>query len=251
MRGIIKGIASILTVVIFSTLASAVTVNDIIQKLEKNADKVKDMQADVEIKITFEGKGTSPEMNRTQVMKLYTKGKDKMRMEMQTPTEQTIIMNKSKMLMEYSDPMSTKGEKTRQIIDRDSMPNLQSMSTPTVDLNTTFADMLKKSDTKIISSSGDFCTFSVIPENAGPLMQKVELTIDSKKGIITKQKMFSNLGVSVMNMQYQKVGDIWILSQINMTSPVGATGEKMKMVSTYKNIKINKGVSESKFIIKE
>ena len=70
---------------------------------------------------------------------------------------------------------------------------------------------MRKSKTSILKEEGNEVTLSVIPEEANPLMQKLDMVVDMEKGIITQQKMYSNMGISFCSMEYEKKGDVWIL----------------------------------------
>lgn len=250
MKSIFREIMTLILLIVFSSgSVCAVTVNDIIQKLEQNATKIKDMQANVEMRISFEGESLGSGTDKTQKMKIYTKGKDKARIDIKEPTEQTIIINKDKMLMESTPQNGDKG-KIKKVVTIDSITSSsQNMNIPGTDLSKTFIDLLKKSDTQIVNSNGIFHILKVTPKNTGSLIQKIELVVDYNKGIITTEKIFANNGTSLMNMQYQKIDNIWVLTYMEVTSPIGT--KKMKMTSIYKNIQINKGIPENKFIIKE
>jgi outer membrane lipoprotein-sorting protein len=90
----------------------AAEVDDVISALQKNIDKVQDLECSVEMSIDMGEMGT-----QRQSMKMWSKGKDKMRMEMESAFgpplsanrssqrgarrgKTTIIMNKDKMIME-------------------------------------------------------------------------------------------------------------------------------------------------------
>jgi len=246
-------------------------VDDVIAALQKNIDKVQDMQCSVEMNVDMGDMGT-----QRQSMKMWSKGKDKMRMEMSSPAglpvspsamsqgapsgKMTMIMNGDKMIMESG------GEK--QVINRSASaagPGVGQGPTsfaPGMDLQQDFGEFLKKNKVSVISGKKSFVknllsrgassetpekiVLEVIPENKDPMVQKMEMTVDMNRGVITNQKMFSNYGTTKMNMEYENIKGAWIIKRVNMTvpTPMGKTG---KMTIEYKNIKLNQGISDRLF----
>jgi len=262
----------VLVFLLFVTVSVYATeVDDVIAALQKNIDKVQDMQCSVEMNIDMGKMGT-----QRQSMKMWSKGKDKMRMEMNAPAapamspsamgqsapsgKMMMIMNGDKMIMEsggekkvMNRPASTMNSATGQ-----SPTSLA----PGMDLQQDFGEFLKKNKVSVISEKKSFVknllsrgassetpekiVLEVIPENKDPMVQKMEMTVDMVRGVITGQKMFSNYGTTKMNMEYENVKGAWVIKKVNMTipTPMGKTG---KMTIEYKNIKLNQGIGDEIF----
>jgi outer membrane lipoprotein-sorting protein len=242
MRSMIRGLSGIFAVVILSTLAGAVTMDDIIRKLEENIAKIKDMEADVEVRADI-GKGTQ----FTQSMKVLSKGAAKVRMVSLSPEKQTIILNGTKMQIEDS-----KGEK--KVIDRNSISiqgRAQTVDVKDMNAQRSIARFLKDGNARITGANGSIYTLEVIPgkQDRNPLMQKAELSVDHKRGVITSQKLYSNMGVTVTDISYTKIGNTWVMSRTVVTTPVGFSGETATMTMDYNNIEINKGIPDKVFAV--
>jgi outer membrane lipoprotein-sorting protein len=253
-----------LTLLLFVTVSvDADEVDDVIAALQKNIDKVQDMQCSVDMIINMGDMGT-----HTQTMKLWTKGRGKMRMEMSAPAglpvspsaksqgvpsgKTTMIINGDKMIME-----NPEGKKTLST-PRSSLPGGQA-APPGMNLQQDFGDFLKKNKVSVISGKKSLIknllsrsetpkevVLEVIPEEKDPMIQKMEMTVDMERGIITNQKMFSNYGTTKMDMEYENIKGAWIIKRINMTIPT-PMGKAGKMTIEYKNMKLNQGIRDEMF----
>ncbi|MFA5034029.1 MAG: hypothetical protein WC614_13560 [bacterium] len=241
MGKIIKTIC-IFAILSFSTFANAVTIDDIAKKLENNVNKIKDMQADVEMK-TDVGEGE----NIVQKMQIVSKGMDKAKVVSTAPQKQTIIMNNKKMQIESFD-----GKKT--VINKDSLLQGQTplMSTNDMNLQRGIVDFLKDGKSKILNSNGNIYTLEIIPseKDKNPLMGKVELQIDYAKGLVMNQKIYSNMGIIITDISYKKIGNIWTISEVKTISPVSFGKNKTAtIIMRYNNVKINQNVTDKVFAI--
>jgi len=246
-------------------------IDDVIAALQKNIDKVQDMQCSVEMSVDMGEMGT-----QRQSMKMWSKGRDKMRMEMSAPAglpmspsamnqgsqsgKMTMIMNGDKMIMESGGEKKVMNSST-------SAANLGAGQSPTslapgMNLQQDFGEFLKKNKVSVISGNKSFVknllsrstssetpkevVLEVIPEKKDPMIQKMEMTVDMSRGVITSQKMFSNYGTTKINMEYENIKGSWIIKRIDMTipTPMGKTG---KMTIEYKNVKLNQGISDRLF----
>ncbi len=245
--GIMKKILFIFTILFsFSLFSSTKSINDITKILQKNADKVKDMSCEVVMTMDLGKEGT-----RTQTMKMWMKGKDKIKMltAFRQPLtaegkKNVVIINGDKMMMETP--------QGKQVINRTTSESLQptgnKATPPGVNLQKNAAEFFKENNAKIISQGRNKAVIEIIPKDKNPMTQKIEMVIDTKRGLITQQRMYSNYGTTKMKMKYKKIGDAWILSSIQMTvpTPMGKVG---RMKIEYKNIKVNQGISDNMFKI--
>ena len=246
--GIMKKILFIFTILFsFSLFSSTKSIDDITKILQKNADKVKDMSCEVVMTMDLGKEGT-----KTQTMKMWMKGKDKMMMRYSSEGigysgkegKNTVIINGDKMMMETP--------QGKQVVNRTTSDSLQptgnKATPPGINLQKNAADFFKENNAKIISQGRNKAVIEIIPKDKNPMTQKIEMVIDTKRGLITQQRMYSNYGTTKMKMKYKKVGDAWVLSSIQMTvpTPMGKVG---RMKIEYKNIKVNQGISDNMFKI--
>jgi len=214
----------------FSLFSSTKTIDEITEVLQKNAGKVQDMQAEVVMEMDLGKAGT-----KTQRMKIWMKGKDKIKMEME---KQTMIMNGDKMMMDTS--------QGKRVINQ---PTTKGMP-PGINLQQGIGDFFKENSGKIISQGRNKAVIELIPKDKNPMMNKIEMTVDTKRGVITEQRMYSNYGTTKMRMKYKNIGGIWVISSIDMIVPT-PQGKVGRMKIEYKNIRINKGLSDKMFEIRK
>jgi len=223
-----KNLFSLIVLVTFALFSSTKTIDDISKILQKNAGRVQDMQADVVMEMDLGKAGT-----KTQRMKIWVKGKDKIKMEME---KQTMIMNGDKMMMDTP--------QGKRVINQ---PTTKGMP-PGINLQQGIGDFFKENSGKIVSQGRNKAVIKLIPKDKNPMMSKIEMTVDTKRGVITEQRMYSNYGTTKMRMEYKNIGGIWVISSIDMIVPT-PQGKVGRMKIRYKNIKINKGISDKMFKI--
>ena len=216
-----------------SLFSSIKSIDEITRVMQRNADKVKDMMCEVVMTMDL-GKGG----RRTQTMRLWMKGKDKITMEY---GGNKIIINGDKMLMD-----TPQGER---VINRDTQ-GAENPAPPGVDLQKRAGDFFKENNAKVVSQRRDKAVIEIIPKDKNPMMNRIRMVIDTERGLITEQRMYSNYGTTKMEMKYKKIGDAWVLSEIEMVVPT-PQGRAGRMKVEYKNIRINQGISDKFFEIKE
>jgi len=172
----------------------------------------------------------------------------------------TMIMNGDKMIMESG------GKK--KVMNRSASAATPGMGqSPTslpsgMDLQQDFGEFLKQNKVSVISEKKSFVknllsrgasseapekvVLKVIPEKKDPMVQKMEMTVDMNKGVVTSQKMFSNYGTTRMDMEYENIQGAWVIKKINMTIPT-PMGKAGKMTIEYKNMKVNQGIKDEMF----
>lgn len=241
-----------LILIIFTFVLYSQSLPEVISTLKGNSDKVKDLQADVIMEMDMGEAG-----KRTQEMTVWSKGKDRMRMEMNEAYSSrlsadslktkerlgktTMIINGDKMLM-----ITPEGEK-RLSADSSRLTAKKAQPTPPgLDMQKGMEEFLKKNETTVLSAKDNKIVLEVIPEEKSPLMEKVELTVDMKRGVVTSQSMFSSYGTTKMQMEYEEIKGAWVLKKVSMIipTPVGKVG---RMTVEYKNIKINQGLKDEMF----
>lgn len=233
---------------IFVMHISAATIDEIIEKLEENQEKTEDISADVvmeidvagrvivqESKMWSKGEKTRIEIKKVQNEKLTPLENDSLTGQegkTETTFPMTIIMGADKMTIRQADRLKTEDHRPK--------------TTDLIALNGKMGDFLRKSEVTIIKEEGNEVTLSVIPEEANPLMQKLDMVVDMERGVITQQKMYSNMGISFCRMEYESKHDVWVLKKFTMTSNLGQMGTST-VKAEYKNVKINKGIEDEMF----
>jgi outer membrane lipoprotein-sorting protein len=231
-----------------------VTVDEIIEKLEENQEKIEDITADVVMRVSVAGK------IRSQEVKMWCKGDKKMRTEFVSSEGFTanelkalptaLIMNGSKMSIKKDDKTSLVIDmeiQNKENIIKNYLPKSQS-PIPGIGFQKGISDFLKSSEVSIEEEEGSKIKLLVIPKESDPIMQKSYLVVDMEKGVVNQFKMYSNLGSSFINMEYVREKGIWVLKKFKLTSSLGLMGTS-KLETNYKNIELNKGIDNKKFEI--
>lgn len=231
-----KKIFCLMLIVLFmASVSNAISLDDLINKLQSSQNKIKDMQADISTKMTTSMQGM-PAMN--QKGKIWIKG-NKNKMEISSPMKQVTITNGDKMAV--VNPVT--GQK--QVTDLSKIPGGSSQGGSS---SMNFDEAKKKFDFTMKNVSGGY-QITGIPKEKNQFMGKIEVFVDSSKMVPTKIKMISPQGevLSDTSIEYKKVSGINVtyktISKVNL--PKG----KMTMEMTYSNIKVNSGISDSVFDI--
>jgi outer membrane lipoprotein-sorting protein len=226
---------------VFVTISYAVTVDEIIAKLEENQEKIKDMSADVVMEIDVAGKVVKQET------KMWSKGeKTKIKM-VNTEHPMTVIMGADKMTIKQAG-------KEPQMIDTKKISEGKEKAISQTPLGMDFprgmGEFLRKSNVTITKEKGNEINLSVIPEESNPLMQKLDMVVDMARGIVKQQKMYSNMGISLSRMEYEKEDEVWVLKRLTTVSNFGKMGTSTTKAE-YNNIRINKGIEDIIFTLEE
>ncbi|MEO0294378.1 MAG: hypothetical protein ABIN61_09230 [candidate division WOR-3 bacterium] len=237
---------------------------DVISALQKNIDKVQDLQCSALMSIDMGEMGTY-----TQSMKLWTKGRDKMRMEMEaspglsvnpSPMGQKATSGKVRMIIN-GDKVIMESEGKREVLSSDGSSLYRRQAAPPGgDFQRDFREFLKQNKVSIVSRKKSVIknllsrseppkevVLEVVPKEKDPIVQKIEMTVDMERGVITNQKMFSNYGTTKMDMEYENIKGVWVIKRINMIIPT-PMGKAGKMTIEYKNVKLNEGISDRLFM---
>uniref|UniRef100_A0A7C4U7Z1 DUF4292 domain-containing protein n=1 Tax=candidate division WOR-3 bacterium TaxID=2052148 RepID=A0A7C4U7Z1_UNCW3 len=218
-------------IVLVSLSVKCITIEEIIKKIEANGSRIEDMEADVTTRIKI-GDGEI----QIQKMRMAMKGRDRVRIELISPMRQTTIINGKKMMVQTQD-----GKKS--IITQDTLPMMEQTGFQNM------SEFLKGNKVNVINVENDIANIEIIPESPTPMVQKIEMGVDIERGVIISQRIYSNMGVMKMEMEYGKISGVWVIKRMRIItpSPMGGLGE---VESEYKNIKINKGIKDIFFEIK-
>jgi outer membrane lipoprotein-sorting protein len=214
---------------------------NIIDKIRVNQSKINDMYAETTSTITSNvaiEKGVPKKM--VQKGKMWTKGKDKSKIEMTSPMRQITIINGDKMAVINPDT----GKK--RIKDLKKEGSLQ----PSRDMNLEKA--MEYFDLSASKSESGEHVITGIPKITNKFIGKMEFYIDQLRWVPVKILMYNPSGklLSQSKIEYNQVktGDgkkVWAPVKNNSTvnTPVGEMG----MVTEFGNIKINEGVGDGEF----
>ena len=240
---------------------------EIIAKIESNQAKIIDLEAEVEIETSIQGKSEP----LIQTMKIW-QAKDEKRNpitrteffvgqeDLETRRGETMgpgdkEKRKEKVIMVITgDSIITKrGEVKTQMPILNQVQDKSQMNDQFQMTNGKFFDNLKEA--KILRRNGTIAVLEIIPnETEGiKVFDKAEITVDTEKGVITSQKLFTPMGVIKTEMEYERQGDremgrqgdrekkIWVLKEMKTITQYGVTTMR------YKNVKVNKGIKKEKF----
>lgn len=216
-------------------------VEEIIAKIENNQAKIKDLTAEVEIETSIQGKAEP----LIQTMKIWQSkdetGNPITRTEFEMPEARGQKQEKVIMIMTNDSVITKKGKTVSRLPLTAQMGAERKQS----QMN---ADMFKEAKSvKILQADGNIVVLELIPkETEGiKLFDKAEITVDTERGVITSQKVFTPMGMIRSEMKYWSIGEgekrIWVLKEMKTITQYGIT------VMRYKNIKLNKGIKKEKF----
>lgn len=230
----VKIIGIIITIII-PAIAKGSSIEEILKCLKKNSNAIKDIQMEVVMSIDM------PSGKKEQLMKFYAMGEDKMRVEIISPQRSVFITNGDKIYIEAGGKSFTY-DRTKEGI-RKNQNNLYFYN------NNEAEALIKNSKTRIIYEDDKNCKIEIIPNKFDPFTQRIEMTIDKKRGVITKQLIYTPLGVVRMNMKYKEINGVWVTENMDMWVPLPG-GKHSHIHAEYKNIKLNRGLKRTLFEIK-
>ena len=237
--------------------AADMSLDDLINKIQGNQKKIKDMYAETTTKITSNLQLTTDNKSKVQTMtqkgKMWTKGEDKSKIEMLSPMKQVTITNGDKMAIINSDT----GQKMIQ--DLKKMREKSGMGDSSKQMSLEKAkDFFNLSTTK----KGDDYVITGIPRQQSKFLGKMEFYVDSEKWVPVKILMYDAKGkvMSQSVIEYQKIlipyseapsmarsEGVWVpvKNRSNVVTPAG----KMEIEMVFSNVKINQGMNDREFKI--
>jgi len=214
--------------------SKTLSVEEIIEKIKENQEKIKDMSADVETKITSTLKDSKEIIQKGQIL---TKPPDKSRVEIFSPMRQITITNGDTMTIISPDT----GMKFTQDLSKEksAMSKLSSPSDTT--------KIFDYFDLKLTDHGTKEYIISGSPKEENEFLGKIDFFVDRERIIPLRIVIYNPEGVliSLSELEYKKISDIWI--PIKTASIVSVPGGSMNVDMEFKNIKINKGISDDKF----
>ncbi|MFC1496745.1 outer membrane lipoprotein carrier protein LolA [Candidatus Margulisiibacteriota bacterium] len=244
-----KILLTILALLIASAaVSSALTLDELFNRLQANKGKIKSMQADISTTIT----STVKEMN-TMVQKghIWTKGTDKSKTEMYSPTKQITITNGDMMAMISPDTGQKQIQDLSKIKGHQGQPaSSAGRQGGTMDLEAA-KEKFDFSLRTLAPSTLDPCPYIItgIPKDDNKFMGKMEVYVDSAKMVPTKISIFTPTG-KLMNetkIEYKKIAGVYVAYK--NSSSVNLPNGSMKVEMVYSGIKINEGINDKEFEI--
>jgi len=232
----------------FMVLASsvfAISVDEIIGKMKDNQNKIKDMYAETVTIMDMSGfpkpkKGKAPEMKMEQKGKLWVKGEDKSRVELDSPVKQIMVTNGEKLIM--INPKT--GEKLSQDLKQAKKQNPINFQGGNFGLS-----KLKEQYNMSVREKGNELAIICEPKNKKEVGVSIEIYIDKDKWLAKEISVKTNEGLMVSNtdIEYQNVSGAWVPKKMN--SMANAIFGKMKIKMLFNNIKVNQGIDDKVFKI--
>jgi len=235
----------------FSATAADLTIDEIINNIQANQTKIHDMYAETTTTITsnmvMPGQESKGPQKMVQKSKTWTKGQDKSKIEMLSPTRQITITNGDQMAIINPETGQKMVQDLKKL--REKSGGLGAGSQMSLDKAKDFFYLsVRKLDS---STSGGIDTYIIagVPKKENKFMGKMEFYVDSEKWLPAKIIMYDpkNRPMSQTEIEYQQISDVWvpITTTSSLTTPMGT----MKMGMEYSNTKVNQGIKDSEFNI--
>jgi outer membrane lipoprotein-sorting protein len=224
-------------------LAGPLSLDDLVNKLKGNQEKIKDMYAETTTTINstmvLPGAGKGPQ-KMVQKAKMWVKGETKSKLEMSEPMKQVTVTNGDKMMM--VNPAT--GQKMIQ--DLKKLRGKGGMSEGNQQMT---LEKAKQYFNLTATQKGNDYVITGVPKQPDKFLGKMEFYVDGGKMVPVKVLMYDLKGklVSQTEIEYQQIDGIWVpkKNRSQVTTPAGT----MKMEMEFANIRINKGISDSEFKI--
>ncbi|MFC1571292.1 outer membrane lipoprotein carrier protein LolA [Candidatus Margulisiibacteriota bacterium] len=244
-----------LLLIISPSFAADLTLENLIEKIQVNQSKITDMYAETTTTMTssiaMPGSKSKGPQTMVQKGKMWTKGKDKSKIEMLSPMKQTTITN--------GDQMAIINPETGQkmIQDLSKMEGRQGMAGQSGEMDLEKArEYFDLSVSTKKSEDGKISAYVIkgVPKEVNKFLGKMEFHIDPTRWVPTKVLMYNSKGkiMSQSEIEYAsfavgKKGSVYVplKNSSNVNTPAG----KMKVEMVYGKIKVNKGIKDTEFKI--
>jgi len=232
--------------------AAGLSLDDIINKIQSNQEKIKDMYAEtnttVVSSISIPGKsGTQNKGPQKMVQKgkMWSKGEDKTKVEIFSPNHQISITNGDKMAIINPDTGQEMIQDLKKLDEKTGLPS------PSKKMG--LAEAKKYFNLSVSQAGATPNSYYIIqgtPKNKNGLLGKMDFYIDPVKWVPVKVYMYDtkNNLISQSEMSYQNVAGIWV-PQKNHSQIITPAG-KMDVEINFSNIKVNSGINDREFKIK-
>ncbi|OGC10435.1 hypothetical protein A3D23_07210 [candidate division WOR-1 bacterium RIFCSPHIGHO2_02_FULL_53_26] len=242
---------------------AGLSLDDLIAKIQSNQSKIHDMYAETTTTITSnmvmpgqESRGTQKIIQKS---KMWTKGQDKSKIEMLSPTRQITIIN--------GDQMATINPETGQKVVQDlkklrdksgGLAGGQSGQMTLDKISEFFYLSVRKLDPSTTEGVNTYVVTGV-PKKENKFMGKMEFYVDSERWAPVKILMYDpkNRPMSQTEIEYSSVEDksatasegsvifVPLKNKSVVSSPMG----KMEIEVEYTTVKVNGGISDKEFVV--
>ena len=235
---------SIFSLAITVTVCSAdITLKELIDKVQSNQLKINDMYAESTTKIVSNlqlGSEKGKTQSMTQKGKMWTKGKDKSKIEMLSPSRQVTITNGDKMAIINSETGQKMVQDLKKMREKSGQPDTGGM---TLEKATKYFDMSVRP-----AGEGQY-VLTGIPKEKNQFLGKMEFYVDTNRWVPFKVMMY-DVKDRLMNqseIEYKEVSGIWVpyKNHSSVNTPAG----KMDVEMELSNIKVNQGINDKEFAV--
>ncbi len=210
----------IITVLLFAFTfpfaLNALTVNEVLDQLDASSRVSDTLSQNVTMRMTIPG------AEKMQRMKIYKKGGDKVRIENLDRAGDVTIINGDNMLMKVAGK-----EVIKQVGEKDK----ESLFSPTA-FSFNSATLKKEYNISIKEDRSDVVILKLSPKESNASYNMIEMAIDKDKWRVKGQKMYSNAGITKMNIEYDGYGNV---SLIKVDSPHPHSSERRYTIMEYRN----------------
>jgi len=226
-----------------TAFAATMSIETLLEKVQSNQSKIKDMYAETTTTVTssivLPGAENKAPKKMVQKGKLWTKGKDKSKIEMISPAKQITITNGDKMAVINPET----GQKMIQ--DLSKTEGKMSKGKGAVDLE----KAMEYFELSVKQTKDGGYVITGIPKEKSPFLTKMEFYVDSANWVPVKILMYGprNKLLSRSDIEYKKIDGVWV--PVKNISTVNTPAGKMDVAMEFANVKVNKGISDKEFKI--
>ena len=214
------------------------SVETIIEKIKENQSKIIDMSANVETTIASTLKDSKPIL---QTGRILTKSPDKSKIEVYSPMKQITITNGDMMTVISPDTGMKFTQDLSKAREKGNMPQISAPG----DASKVFDYF----DLKLTAHGTEEYIISGTPKEENEFLGKIDFFIGSARFLPMRIVIYNPDGIliSISEIKYKEISDIWVPEKT--TSIVSIPGGSMNVDMQFKNIQVNKGISDDEFKI--
>ncbi|MBU0630776.1 MAG: outer membrane lipoprotein-sorting protein [Candidatus Margulisbacteria bacterium] len=246
MKKIIALVFTFLLVCPVAFADSTASVDLVVKKVQQNQDRINDMYAEtttlISSNLALPGSEKNEPQKMTQKGKVWTKGKEKSKVEMLSPVKQVTITNGDKMMVVNPETGQKVVQDLKKLREQSGMPG----SSQQMDL-----EKAKQYFDFTVANKGvpgkAIYVISGTPRKENKFLSRMELYIDGERWIATRIMMYGSKGelVSQSDIDYAMISGVWIPKK--NVSFVSTPAGRMDVEMDFDNIKVNRGISDSVF----
>ena len=210
-----------LMLIMIPLLIKAITVEEVLNNINAGMKRSDTLSEDVIMNINVQG------TEKTERMRLYRKGEDKIRIENLGKSGDVTIINGDKMLVKIN------GKEVIRQTDKNRGFSLIQPGKTVFDGE----NLKNKNIISIKEDSGNRVVLHLIPKQKEQNYSSMDMIIDKNHWRIVEQKLYSNLGITKMNIEYDHEGNV---ARISMDTPFPHGSDRGSLTIEYSGV--NRGV---------